>query len=279
MSVLAGGLVHGGSAERRYELKQQALGFLISSDWTIGEAAAQGIQISAREVAQRVAAKKRAAFPSGEAEADEFEHATGQSVADTSFEARAELAASKLHEAIVRREPAITPAQIASYYAHHRQLFVNPEQRQLLITNRKSPAAVVAIKKEVNAGRSFAAISQSDSVVRPDKQGGSGEVTALERAIYSAKANVLTGPIRKRVDYFVFEVLRITPRFQRTLAQVRTTIAQRLEGERARRVIAEFTKAWQSRWTAKTDCAPDYIVYQCKQYAGARSHGVQLGPS
>jgi len=278
MVVLAGGSVDGSSSERRAALRQQALDFLIASDWTIGEAADQGLRVSPREVTQRVTAKERAAFPSGEAELHEFQHATGQSAADTSFEAKAELAASEIREALARRQPAITPAQIAGYYTHHGQLFVIPERRQLLITNRKSVAAIARLKQEVASGRSFANMSQSDTADRPSTRGGSGEATALERAIYSAKAKVLTGPIRKGVDYFAFEVLRITPSYRRPLSQVRDTIAKRLAGERERRAIAQFTKSWQSRWTARTDCAKGSVVFRCRQYGESAPHEVQLGP-
>jgi parvulin-like peptidyl-prolyl isomerase len=279
MTVLAGGRVGGSSSERRQALKQQALGVLISSDWALGEAADEGLEVSGREIARHGAEKVRTAFPGGEAELHEFQRATGQSGADTVFEAKAELAAAKIRQAVVRKEPRITRAQIVRYYARNKELFVIPERRELQITNRKSAAEVATLRKEIESGRSFAAASQSDTVDRPSESHGGGRADVLEKAIYSAKPNVLTGPVKRRVDYYLFEVTRIKARAYRTLVQVQGTIKRQLASERERRAIAEFAKTWRSKWMARTDCSPGYVVYRCRQYTGPWPHEAPLSLS
>jgi foldase protein PrsA len=213
MSVRAGGGGVSDPLKQRYgTLRQQALGFLISSRWLIGEAADQGLKMSAREIEQRFEAKKNASFPGGEAEFQEFLKATGQTVSDTMFEAKAELAASKIRQMLTSREPRITRAQIAGYYNRNRQSFAIAERRELEITNRKSTAQAQRLRREVESGRRLASVTQSESIERPRKtdRGGLPGYLPLEKAIYSAKPNVLIGPVKQGVDYYLLEVNRVT---------------------------------------------------------------------
>jgi parvulin-like peptidyl-prolyl cis-trans isomerase-like protein len=270
---MAGGRLAGTPSARRRSLSQQAMGVLIAADWAIGEASAQRLDLSAAEVVRQLSSKKQLAFPGGAEEIHEFERATGQTAADLDLEARAELAGAKLREAAVREQAAVTPAQIAAYYSRHQTLFAVPERRDLLITNRKAPANVYAIRRQVESGRrSFDTVGERGAVERPREARRPGEVeTGLERAIYAARPRVLIGPIRnKRIDYFVFEVVHIRPAYTRPLAQVRGVIERRLASERRRRAIVAFVNAWRRRWTARTICSPGYVVEGCREYAGAQ---------
>jgi len=271
MEVMAGGPVSGMPSARRRSLRRQALAVLISANWAIGEATAQHLDLSRAEIARQLSAKKRSAFPSGAEELHEFQRVTGQTAADLEFEAKAELAGAKLRRAAERKQSAVTQAQVAAYYARHRASFAIPERRDLLITNRKSPAQVQAIRREVESGRrSFASVSEPAIAERPREPRREGEIeTALEKAVYAAKPHALVGPIRKKVDYFVFEVLRIRPASFQSLAQVRSRIERRLAGERRRRAVATFVEAWRKRWEARTTCSSGYVVEGCREHAGA----------
>jgi len=276
MSVMAGGRAPPDSSNRRRALRQQALSFLIGSRWVIGEAAAQGLKVSEREVAQRVAQKESAFAPGGEAELHELLEATGQRVTDIAFEAKAELASSKIRQALVSKEPGILSAQIARYYTRNKPRFAIPERREIEITNRKSAAEAIKLRSEVVSGRSFAAASRREWVERASEPGrdagrGTPKQNALERAIYTAKPNMLIGPVKQRVDYFMFEVKRIVPASYRSLAQVRGAIAKRLTAEQQRRTLAQFISAWRKKWIAKTDCHTGYVVRKCRQYEGSRA--------
>jgi hypothetical protein len=74
-------------------------------------------------------------------------------------------------------------------------------------------------------------------------------------AIFTAKPGVLTGPIKFRVDYFMFEVTRIEPARQRTLAEGQATIRTQLADRQRRRNLATFIAAWRRKWTAEMSCA------------------------
>jgi hypothetical protein len=233
---------------RRTALERQALSFLIVSYWAIGQAERLGIDPSASEVAQQAARSGGAAPPDGR------------------LRAMAELALAGIRRVALGDEPPVMPADVADYYAHNLRRFATPERREALITNRKHAAEVGALRREIARGTSFATESQPITIerlhgVRPN---------TLERAIYAAPLHVLIGPVKQRVDYYLFEVKRIEPASVRALAEVSGAISSQLESDAHRRALTKFARAWSRTWTARTDCSPGYVVAQCRQYRGRR---------
>jgi foldase protein PrsA len=271
-SVVTGGHAPFGSLARRRALRRQALRLLIAADWLIGEAATQGLELSERAVARRLALRERSSFPGGQAELHEFLKATGQTTSDIELEARAELAAAELRQAITSSLPPITAAEVGGYYESHGRQFTTPEERTVEISNRKTLAALLRLKREVAAGRRLLQAGTRFSLERTD-----GPAGPLTRAIYKATPRELVGPVKQGVDYFLFEVTRITPARQRSLREVRGAIVRRLQAKGQHRAIARFTNAWIRRWHARTDCAPGYVIDRCRQYSAAVPREVPLG--
>lgn len=275
MSVMRGGRGLPAAATAQYRaLRNQAVEFLIFSAWTTGEAHAEGIGLPDGEVRRQVATQRKQSFPDGgEAEFAEYLKQTGQTSADLTVEGRTALAIAKLRRALLARQPSVTRAEIVSYYRQHKQSFLVLEQRDIKVTNRKSVAAVEQLKREVRGGLPFAGLAQ-DATVKPNPNANlesKPDVDArlpIERAIFHARPHVLTGPIQGRVDYYLFEVTRIHPAVQRSLAEVSRTIQTKLNSERRAHSLALFSKAWSERWTAKTTCRPGYVVSKCREYKG-----------
>lgn len=269
MSEMAGGrVVPDPSKQQDLPLREQALGFLISSQWLLGEAAEEGLKVSKQEIEQRFKDKESASFPGGEAEFHEFLKATGKEVSDVMFEIQAELASSRIRQAVASREPKVTQAQIAKYYSQNKQRFARSERRYFDIDSLLSEAAARKARREVELGRSFAKMGLHESLERTRSADvGSGK-EAIERAVFSARPNVLGGPVRLYGDYSLFEVRRIAVAVQPTLAQVQGSIEKRLAAERQRQTLAEFVKAWRQKWIARTNCRTRYVMPDCKQYTG-----------
>jgi foldase protein PrsA len=249
--------------------RRQALGFLISSDWLVGEAAARGLAVPAREVQRRFQALKSGWLPGGEAELREFLQATGQTEADVRLAVEAELASSRLSQMVVKGERRITPAQIARYYRENFQRFqVLPEERFFdILEHLKSKAAVGKVKREVASGKSFARMTLHESLVRPRSFAAVGaNQRPIERAVFSTRPGVLGGPVKFDNLDTLFEVTRIVPATRQTLAQAEASIKRWLATEQHRRVLAGFVRSWRRRWTARTDCRAGYVVQKCRQY-------------
>jgi len=89
-----------------------------------------------------------------------------------------------------------------------------------------------------------------------------------EAAIDSAKPHIVAGPFKIGNDYWLYEVVKVIPARQKTLAEVSTAIAHKLVSERRHDAEAAFVKQWASRWSAQTDCSSGYVVLGCKQRPG-----------
>jgi parvulin-like peptidyl-prolyl isomerase len=247
--------------------------FLISTAWLRGEAAEQGLGISPGLVEAHVKEKIASSYPGGEQEFHEYLRASKQTEADVKLSVERGLIAGAIEQRLAGAEAKITAAQVAAYYNQHKARFAVPEARTLQITNRKSTAQGEQIKREVAAGKSFAGMSQSAVIDRPAKIGDNGpnikdglEKKALELAIFAARPGVLAGPVRFRVDYYVFEVRKIVPATYQPLRSVQASISQQLTSERRQASLARFVKAWRAKWTARTDCSAGYVISKCRQY-------------
>lgn len=273
MTALAEGHPSSGATAQK-ALREQALDFLISSDWLLGQASEDGLILSESQVRLQLASQRSASFPGGQSEMAAFLKATGRTHADLVLQARAELAAAKLRQAATSSQPPITEAQVTRFYARHLQLYTIPERRTIEFTNRKTLAAALAVKRQIAAGRGFSSLGGVSMTMPLSPLSYNlklGPDATLARAVHFARLNVLSGPVlTNHIDHYVFEVKSITPARVQPLSQVRSAIARRLAEEGKRGSLAAFVAAWRSRWSARTSCSPGYVVQKCRQFSGTR---------
>jgi hypothetical protein len=186
--------------------------------------------------------------------------------------ATAARAASAIQRMLIERAVGIAGAQVAAYYRTHRRDFLLPEHRYFDIHHFPTLAAARAAKRVIEAGGKWAHKALPEEIERPSRVEYAPERILTRKAIFAAKLHVLTGPIPVYPYHSMFEVTRIVPIRYKPLAQVRGAIAQELSANQRRGALAQFIAAWRSRWIARTDCTPGYIVQKCRQYAGPRVH-------
>jgi len=92
--------------------------------------------------------------------------------------------------------------------------------------------------------------------------------TELIHAIFTAKPGTLVGPARFGRTWVLAVVRKIIPARIRPIATVEREIATRLSRERHRLALLGFVGAYRSKWRAKTDCRPGYVVQKCAHYHG-----------
>lgn len=266
--------------EQQYTaLKQQVLGYLISANWVIGEASEQGIKISDNEVKKQFNQIKSQHFPK-EAEFQKFLANTGYTVSDVLLRVKLELLSTKI-QAKVSKKAGKKPTQkeITAYYEQHKSQYGQPEKRNILIILTKAQAQAEKAKKEIESGKSFASVAKSVSIDPVSKAAGGSlpgvvkgqEEKTLDTAIFSAKPNVLGGPIKTPFGYYVYEVKKTIPGSQQTLAQVQPTILQQMTAERQQKAIGEFVKNFRKKWTARTECRSAFTVQDCKAYKAPKT--------
>jgi foldase protein PrsA len=260
--------------EQQYKsLQTEVLGFLVSSQWVIGEASALGVKLSDAEVKKEFEKIKSEEFPKT-SEFEKFLATSGQTVSDLLLRVKLNLLSSKIQKKIVKDKSKVTQAQITKYYNENKSKYGTPEKRNVEIILTKTEAQAKSAKKEVESGKSFASVAKRVSIDPTSKAAGGllkevvkgEEEKALDTAMFSTAKNVLSGPISTPFGFYVFEVLSTTPGTQQSLAQVQSTIKEQLVSTGEQSALSKFVKEFKKRWTAKTECRSGYVVADCKSY-------------
>jgi foldase protein PrsA len=272
---------------RYRELRQRALESLISSEWVIGEAAEEGLSVSEADVNREFEQSKKQSFPR-EAEFQQYLASTGRTTSDVKFNIKVNQLTERLFQTVQRKEGSLTQAKVAGYYTTNRRQFAVPERRDLEIVRISSDSAARRAKQEIRSGKSFASVikrrasglARGTTYNQPlnSKEGlvlglvpGLYAEKPLNDAIFSAKPNVLSGPVKISLGYYVFEVKRIHPAYLETLAQAEPLIRRQLPEQLHRQTLDAFTKAWREKWIVRTYCHAGYVVQKCRQYKVSRA--------
>jgi foldase protein PrsA len=259
-------------------LQTEVLGFLISSQWVIGEASALNVKLSDAEVKKEFTKIKAEQFPKA-AEFEKFLTTSGQSVSDLLLRVKLNLLSQKIQKQIVKKKSTVTQAQIKKYYEENKSKYGTPEKRNVRIVLTKTEAAAASAKKEIESGKSFASVASKDSIDPTSKADGGllkevvkgEEEKALDTAIFSASKNVLGGPVKTPFGYYVYEVVSTTPGTQQPLSKVQTTIKEQLISTGEQQALSKFVKEFKKKWTAKTECRSGYVVADCKSYKAPKT--------
>jgi foldase protein PrsA len=257
-------------------LKSQVLDFLIKAYWYQADAAKMGIKVSNAEVQQQFDAAKKSQFGSNASGFNTFLSETGQTVDDVVFRFRVNAILQKL---IAKHAKNVTPADIQSYYNNHLSQFGTQATRNMKIVLASSAANADAAKKALQSGQSWATVVKKYSTDPTTKKTGGvlngvtkqQEETALADASFSAPVNVLMGPVKGQFGYYVFEVTKINPSTQQTLAQATALIKQQLSSQsQTSAQTAVDTKA-KKDWLSQTTCVAAYAMADCKGYKAPKT--------
>jgi foldase protein PrsA len=265
--------------EQQYKsLQQEVLGFLISSNWVIGEAKSLGVKISDKEVKKQFEKIKSQQFPKA-AEFEKFLKTSGQTVSDLLLRVKLNLLSQKIQQKIVKQKSKVSQAEIAKYYKENPKRFGVAEKRNVLIILTKTEDQAKQAKQEIESGKSFESVAKRVSIDPTSKSNG-GKLTgvvkgqeekSLDAAIFSAQKNVLTGPIKTPFGYYIFEVQTITTGSQQSLKQAEASIKSQLTATKQQSALGKFVKEFKKKWMAKTDCRPGFVVTDCKQYKAPKT--------
>ena len=265
-------------AQQYKSLSQEVLGFLISSQWVVGEAGSLGVKLTDAEVKKQFVKIRSQQFPKA-AEFEKFLSTSGQSVSDLLLRVKLNMLSQKIQQKIVKQKGAVTQAQIQKYYNENKSRYGTPEKRTVQVILTRTEADAKKAKAEVESGKSFVSVVKRVSIDPTSKKAGGklagvskGQQEAtLDQAIFSAKPNVLTGPVKTPFGYYILEVLGVTGGSQQTLAQVSASIKQQLMSTQQQQALSKFVKDFKKKWTAKTDCRTGYVVTDCKQYKAPKT--------
>lgn len=257
-------------------LLPEVLGSLIGSAWVLEEANSLGLKVSDEEVKKEFEKVKTARFHL-ESELESFLASSGETVSDLLLHVKVSMLSKKIRQ-MAEDQAGVKPtqAEIQKYYNEHLSLYATPATRSVEIILTKTEAAAKSAKREVESGKSFASVAERVSIDPTSKANGGlltkvvkgQKATVLDTAIFSAGENVLSGPLKSPLGYYIYKVLTSRPGGEQSLAQVQASIERSLISSRRQAAVSKFVKAFEAKWTAKTDCRSGYVVADCKQYKG-----------
>ncbi len=265
--------------EQQYKsLKTEVLGFLISSNWVLGEGAALNVKLTDAEVKKQFTKIKEQQFPKG-SEFEKFLASSGQTVSDLLLRVKLNLLSQKIQQKVVKKKTTISHAEVAKYYNENSSRYGTPEKREVRIVLTKTEGAANSAKKEIESGKSFAKVAKSHSIDPTSKANGGlikavvkgEEEKALSEAIFSAKQHVLGGPVKTPFGYYLYEVEAITAGTTTPLKSVEASIKQQLMATSQQKALSNFVKSFKKKWLAKTECRSEFVVADCKEYKAPKA--------
>jgi hypothetical protein len=272
----ATGPAHAGSP-RYATLKQRTLGFLISSERTIGEADELGIRSTEKEVQEALRLfdfeRNYGGRRSQDTELQRLFSAKPDTQADRAWIVKVRLLAEKIvQRQLSQAERAIMHAEIVSYYANHMKRFLLPERRDVAVIETFRRAKSEEARREIEAGRSLLGVVElrnDEPAVGGFKAGLSRRSLrhAYEENYFAAKPHVLVGPLKAEI-YYLFEVTAVLPPRQRTLGEVQASIRRQLVSARELGVLTKLVRVLDRKWKANTRCRAAYAVEQCGSRLG-----------
>jgi foldase protein PrsA len=191
--------------------------------------------------------------------------------ADLLFRVKLDVISNDVRTKVIKGKDKVTDAQIASYYNKNKQRFAQPERRDLLVVLTKTKAKAQAAKSALDSGQKWAAVAKKYSIDEASKaQGGKlpgvakgQQEKSFDNAIFSAKKGVTTGPVKTQFGWYVFQVQKITPASQQSLAQTKETIRNLLKSQNQQKALNDFVTGFRKDYKNKTKCAKAYVIPDC----------------
>jgi foldase protein PrsA len=256
-------------------LSGQVMQFLIEAYWYQLEAARDHIKVTNAQVEKAFKSAEAAQF-SSPSQFQTFLAQTGQTQQDILFRFRINQIFSKL---LAKETKAITAGDIQSYYNSHRSQFGTQETLDIRIVLTKTVAQADAAKKALKSGKSWNTVAKRYSIDPTSKNNGGllvgvargQEDAALDKAAFAAPLDKLLGPVHGQFGYYVFEVTKITPATQQSLAQATPLIRQTLSNQQSSSAQNAVNQLVRKHWLAQTSCRSEYAMADCSGYKAPKT--------
>lgn len=258
--------------KQQYEqIKQQVMTFLLRSTWLYAEAERQNVKVTDAEARASFDKARKAAFPKP-GEYAKFIKTSGQTEADLVYRQGVQLLEQKITEKVQSKVKPVTDKDVRDFYAENKdKQFTQAATRDLrvLVTNDEKKAKQA--REELDGGSSWTRVVAKYSTDQQTKQtdGNLPNVTQgtgnpdLERAVFSAKKDEITGPVKTSDGYYVFEVTKTSPKKVQAFKDVKDSIKASLAQERRQAALNKFGQDYQDRWRKESECASGYISPDC----------------
>jgi hypothetical protein len=256
--------------EEYLALRKRTLGFLITLSWLKGTTASKdrGAFLADGRAAQATATQTGVALSGGGPEDIRLLEQVEASIARlrAGVARRTKITTSQVERAYARSIPSLEHREKRSFNIVE-QLSGPSEARKLMATLRRSGKGIGSLIAHQKPGPLVAIHETRERPPHLRTQ------PVVWRAIFSAQPHLLVGPVPLFEHYAILEVLHVVAARRPSLADMAKTIKSRLEAAQKARALNDFARAWRAQWKRRTQCAPDVVIEQCRNYRGASAAG------
>lgn len=265
-------------------LAEAAMQQLINTAWVLGEASEQDVDVSDREVDAEIGQiiSQFGCPPEGDpAECEQLQRRLEQfelTLPEVRDQVETGLLGQELERDILQGADPPSDEQVEDYYETFNAQFALPETRNVRLVLNADRAKVLEAKGQLESDSSDEAwqrIAREFSTDTSKSQGGLREGLSeglveepLNTEIFEAEMGEIVGPVRTPLGFYVFELDKIEPARTQTLGEVedqlKTQLKQQLDTETKEQFLADY----ESRWTARTVCAEDFLFERCDNAGG-----------
>ena len=254
----------GGAAPTAKDARQAAFGVLVGAVWVIQEAKDQDISVSEKEIAASIDGYFQQTGATGPQDRAAIQQQLGTTAGDMRFQQRVALLASELQKRATDRVKAPTDAEIKAVYEAEPGRWSKPSERDVEVIITAEKAKAEQAKAALTKGEDYAAVDKKYSATAGQgklaklKNGESGDV--LDRAVFSAPLDEVSGPVDTGAGFLVFRVTKSTPLPEQSLEQASKAIAANLTANAKRKAASAYIEGLRKRWKQRTTCVADVNV-------------------
>ena len=266
------------------DLKAAAVDELIKSVWVPGQAEELGFEMTERELEAEIERIKEEEAES-EAEFREILELSGYTLADFEKSIRRGSLNEDTESWLAERVPVPSEEEIEDYYsafvdAEKAIAVPQPGERYVRLVVNKDRAEVEQALRRLERDRY--ALEGWDRVVKQlsedpsRKEDGYRNFSeedlddSLTAAVFAAGDAGLSGLVKTDKGFAVFEVLSTTEPSDglnyRSLQAMKGDIKRSLKSQIRNELVSDFGYDYIDKWTARTFCAPGYVVEACANF-------------
>lgn len=254
----------GGAAPAAKEARQAAFGVLVGAVWVIQEAKDQDVAVSDKEIAASIDGYFQQTGATGPQDRAAIQRQLGTTAEDMRFQQKVALLATELQKRATDKVKAPSDAEVKKVYEAEPGRWAKPSERDVEVIITAEKAKAEEAKAALEKGDDYAAVDKKFSATAGQgtlaklKNGESGDV--LDRAVFSAPVDEVSGPVDTGAGFLVFRVTKSTPLPEQSLEEASKAIAANLTANAKRKVAADYIEGLRGRWKGRTTCVADVKV-------------------
>jgi parvulin-like peptidyl-prolyl isomerase len=261
------------------ELREAAMGELLTEAWVIGEAEELGITVTEKQIENEIANVKKQNFPTEKA-FQEFLKTGHFTEEEVNEKIEVKLLSTKIQEQITNEAEPASSAEISEYYeAEKATQFTEKPTRDVRLILNKEKSEVEKAQKALEADNSPAswkkvAPKYSEDPTSSSKGGLQEKISEevlqgpLKKAIFGSEIGELVGPVSYQGNYLLIEVVKENEEHVKSLGEVRSQISTTLTQQKQQQFFREFVEGFEARWRSRSYCASGFEIERCANYKG-----------